>query len=74
VFETRQPTLWKVEADEAGRPDLLAYRLYKDSTLWWAICIRNNLFFPLIDLRAGMTVICPHVEDVIAGLNSAKRT
>jgi len=74
IYETRQPTIWKVAADEAGRPDLLAYRLYKDPTLWWAVCLRNNVFFPLIDLRAGMTVICPHIEDVMSALTTSRRT
>lgn len=44
-----------------GRPDLLAYDLYKDSNLWWVFAIRNPdvLIDPLINFTTGKIIYVP---------------
>jgi hypothetical protein len=44
-----------------NRPDLLAYDLYKDSTLWWVFAARNPnvLRDPLFDFVAGVSIYIP---------------
>lgn len=43
------------------RPDLLAYDLYGDSTLWWVFAVRNKDIIkdPLYDFFAGQTIYLP---------------
>jgi len=72
ILETRQSTTVRVLPQEQGRPDSLAYRIYGDAGLWWVICLRNAIRFPLVDLVAGMNVVCPHVDDVTAALASTR--
>jgi hypothetical protein len=57
-----------VTAEETGRPDLIAYRVYGNSSLFWAIALRNNIIFPLRDIRAGQRLFCPASEDVASAL------
>lgn len=41
------------------RPDLLAYDLYKDSSLWWVFAMRNKdiLKDPIYDMKAGTKIM-----------------
>lgn len=43
------------------RPDLLAYDLYEDATLWWVFAQRNpnTLVNPLNDFTTGTTIYLP---------------
>lgn len=43
------------------RPDLLAYDLYGDSSLWWVFRARNpnTLDDPIFDFQAGVTIMIP---------------
>jgi hypothetical protein len=45
------------------RPDLLAYDLYKDATLWWVFAQRNpnTLKDPIFDFITGTTIYIPPV-------------
>lgn len=46
------------------RPDLLAYDLYGDPTLWWVFAQRNpnTLPDPLGDFREGVTIYLPKID------------
>ena len=46
------------------RPDLLAYQLYQDSTLWWVFAVRNKNIIkdPIYDLYAGQTIYLPKLS------------
>lgn len=46
------------------RPDLLAYDLYGDPTLWWVFAQRNpnTLTDPLGDFRDGVTIYLPKID------------
>ena len=43
------------------RPDLLAYDLYGDSSLWWVFAVRNPNVIrdPLFDFVPGVTIYIP---------------
>ncbi len=46
------------------RPDLLAFDLYGDSSLWWVFAIRNPnaIQDPVFDMRAGRKIYLPKKE------------
>ena len=52
------------------RPDLLAYDLYGDPTLWWVFAQRNpnTLVDPLGDFRDGVTIYVPKIATLRAAL------
>lgn len=70
IFETKAPTYHVLAADEKHRPDLVAYRVYNDPNLFWAIALRNNIAMPLIDMTAGLVLTCPHIDDISAAVSS----
>lgn len=43
------------------RPDLLAFDLYGDATLWWVFAIRNPNVIkdPIFDMQVGKTIYLP---------------
>lgn len=52
------------------RPDLLAYDLYGDTSLWWVFATRNPnvLQDPTFDFLAGVTIYIPKKETISAAL------
>jgi hypothetical protein len=46
------------------RPDLLAYDLYQDASLWWVFAQRNpnQLQDPLGDFTTGTTIYLPQIS------------
>jgi hypothetical protein len=76
IIETRPPIRHKVLADEITRPDIIAYRVYGDASLFWAIAIRNNLLLPLVDLQAFQddpkkVLLCPQMDDIQRALQES---
>jgi hypothetical protein len=53
--------LYTIEAQYTYRPDLLAYDLYQDSTLWWVFIQRNLdvLQDPIFDFVPGKRIYIP---------------
>lgn len=53
------------------RPDLLAYDLYQDSSLWWVFAIRNPdvLSNPLFGFTTGKIIYIPSKASVQRQLN-----
>lgn len=53
--------LYIIEAQYKHRPDLLAYDLYGDSTLWWVFTQRNlNVIQdPIFDFVPGTSIYIP---------------
>lgn len=52
------------------RPDLLAYKLYGDSNLWWVFAVRNPdvLKDPIFDFIAPKVIYVPTPETVKAAI------
>ena len=50
------------------RPDILAYKLYGATALWWVFAMRNPdiLIDPVRDFKAGETIKLPSAESVRA--------
>jgi hypothetical protein len=46
------------------RPDLLAFDLYEDASLWWVFAQRNpnQLQDPLFDFTTGTTIYLPQIS------------
>jgi hypothetical protein len=46
------------------RPDLLAFDLYGDPSLWWVFAIRNPnvIYDPVFDMRIGRKIAVPKKE------------
>jgi hypothetical protein len=53
--------VYQIDPIYNGRPDLLAYDLYKDTGLWWVFFVRNPdaLQDPLQDFRSGSIIYVP---------------
>jgi hypothetical protein len=72
VTETKPSKKHMIAPDEVYRPDLIAYREYGDASLFWAIAVRNNILFPMLDLKnfllTNNALVIPHVDDVMSAL------
>jgi len=53
-----------VKASDLSRIDLIAYRVYRDSSLWWAICMVNGISNPLEDLSVSDILLLPKKENI----------
>jgi len=60
----RDDILFEVTATYENRPDLLAYDLYKDPSLWWVFAVRNKKILkdPVYDLVAGVKIYLPKMS------------
>ncbi len=58
--------LYTVEPQYTHRPDLLAYDLYGDQSLWWVFAQRNlNVIEdPIYDLVPGKQIYLPNAERI----------
>ena len=62
--------VYQIDAIYKFRPDLLAYDLYGDSSLWWVFAIRNpnTIQDPVFDFLPGATIYIPKKETITAAL------
>ena len=69
---TKQPTdvVYTINSTYQFRPDLLAYDLYGDSTLWWVFRARNPNVIedPILDFQAGTTIYIPNQDTLTTDL------
>ena len=58
--------LFTVTASYTHRPDLLAYDLYQNSSLWWVFAQRNPsvLKDPIYDLEPGVQIYLPKLSSM----------
>lgn len=70
IIRRNEPTIFVVTEEEVGRPDLISFRVYGDSDMFWAIAIQdeNQIFNPLRDITVGQKLTVPHKDDVLAAL------
>lgn len=52
------------------RPDLIAFKAYRNHDLWWAIYEFNNINDPLFDLVQGQTLRLPEKERLLAAIEA----
>ena len=61
---------YQIDAIYQGRPDLLAFDLYGDPSLWWVFVIRNPnvLQDPIFDFQPGVTIYVPQKQNLTSAL------
>jgi hypothetical protein len=61
VSSEKDDFLYTIQAQYTYRPDLLAYDLYGESTLWWVFIQRNAdvLQDPILDFIPGTKIYIP---------------
>jgi hypothetical protein len=61
---------YELDAVYKHRPDLLAYDLYGDSSLWWVFAMRNPNVIqdPVFDFMPGTVIYIPKKETIISAL------
>jgi hypothetical protein len=57
---------WEITSVYEYRPDLLAYDLYSNSTLWWVFAMRNPnmLKDPYFDFVSGVNIYLPKLSAI----------
>jgi hypothetical protein len=56
--------IYKVPMKYEGNLDLIAYQEYKDSSLWWVIALVNNIIHPPDEVKAGMLLTIPKLNNI----------
>jgi hypothetical protein len=61
---------YEIDAIYKNRPDLLAFDLYGDSSLWWVFSIRNPnvLQDPIFDFLPGAIIFIPKKDTITSVL------
>jgi len=61
---------YQIDAIYRNRPDLLAYDLYGDASLWWVFAVRNpnTIQDPVFDFLPGAIIFIPKKETITAAL------
>ena len=61
---------YQIDAIYTGRPDLLAFDLYGDSSLWWVFAIRNPNVIqdPIYDFQSGVIIYVPQKQNLTTAL------
>ena len=61
---------YQIDAIYRNRPDLLAYDLYGDASLWWVFAARNpnTIQDPVFDFLPGAVIYIPKKETLVATL------
>ena len=71
-FITQSPddVLYTIDKVYEFRPDLLAFDLYGDASLWWVFIGRNpnSLNDPIFDFRSGVTIYIPKKDTLVTDL------
>lgn len=78
VYTTTQyPVIYPQDSDiiiisnESDYLDALAYKYYKDPTLWWVIALANNIGKGRLSVPAGLQIRVPlNVNDIISQFNN----
>jgi hypothetical protein len=62
----RDDVQFELTSTYENRPDLLAYDLYQDASLWWVFAVRNKskIKDPVFDMRAGTKIYLPKLTTI----------
>lgn len=62
--------VYRIDTTYSKRPDLLAFDLYGDASLWWVFAMRNpnTIKDPVFDFTAGISIYIPKKETIVAAL------
>lgn len=62
---TEEDSYLKVEAQYVGRLDLVSFRYYGTSRLWWVIAVATKIRDPFIDVKVGTILRIPAIQTAI---------
>ncbi len=70
ITKNTNDKLYQIDKSYHLRPDLLAYDLYGDATLWWVFAARNMdvLKDPLFDFLTGNRIYLPNKQTLVLDL------
>lgn len=70
VVKRADDVLYQISTVYKYRPDLLAYDLYGDTTLWWVFVTRNPnvLKDPIFDFMPGVSIYVPKKTNLMIDL------
>ena len=57
-------TAYVVKDSEAGRPDLIAHKVYGDVSYWWVLAFYNGIIDPLTEFYTGRVLTVPDYGEV----------
>jgi len=64
-FQIKRPlSYYQIREQDLGRPDLLSYKLYGDTSLWWIIFKYNNIDDVWNDMEIGQIIAVPDRQDI----------
>jgi len=63
---------YTVTASDIGRIDMIAYRVYGDVSLWWAVAVYNRIANPLADLEIGQVLLLPNKNLIVRAIEQAR--
>ena len=66
IIKDADDILFTINQTYQYRPDLLAYDLYDNPSLWWVFYQRNSntLIKPPLDFKAGTTIYIPQLNNL----------
>lgn len=66
----------QVQLDDSTAYNLpgLAYQLYGDTSLWYALMLYNGLSDPLTDIQPGIVLLVPAKSDILAYVSKQTTT
>jgi len=64
--------LYTMRESDNGRLDLVAYRYYGTSELWWVIALVNGIADPLQGVDAGTVLTIPRLKKVFSALTEGE--
>lgn len=59
-----------VTNDLIFRPDLISSKAYGLPDLWWVICEFNGISDPFFDLKVGMVLRIPKIDNVLSAIRN----
>ena len=62
ISSIEQKNYTTVRSDERARPDLLAYRIYRNPRLWWFLLKVNGITNPF-NVVPGTKILVPTIKD-----------
>jgi hypothetical protein len=66
--------IYAMEKKYEGRPDLLGYVFYGDSSLWWIIAQFNGILDPMDEMVEGKILYIPQLDRIQKDLKSQGNT
>ncbi len=65
LFQALRPlSYYTIKYGDIGRPDLISQRVYGTVKYWWIICKFNQIDDVWNDIKAGVSIKLPNIQDI----------